>query len=112
MFSSQGKDVQGSRVAALSSAEYTRLTLHGWPYSPIAGQSLRCVGIYWAQGGNMTSMPGFLGDPLVKDHSTIDRESQGIVEHKPHRVLLTPHVSFSEPKSCYKSTIHHAHPPP
>ena len=46
MFSSQGKDVQGSRVAALPSAEYTRLTLHGWPYSPIVGQSLRCVGVY------------------------------------------------------------------
>ena len=60
----------------------------------------------------MTSAPVFLGDPLVEDYSTIDRESQGIVEHKPHRVLLTPHVSLSEPKCCYMSTIRHAHPSP
>lgn len=30
---------------------------------------------------------------------TVDGQSQGIVGHKPHRVLVAPHVLFSEPKN-------------
>ena len=57
----------------------------------------------------MTSGHGSWMTLLVKIVRLLIDKAKALLEHKPHRVLLTPHVPFGEPQKCppYITNIHH-----
>ena len=78
---------------------YTRLTLHGWPYSPIAGQSLdEWAFIGRAQKRQHDFRACVLDGPVGENNRLLIDKSQGIVEHKAAQGPAHSQCSFSEAK--------------